>query len=225
MTVTGINWYWEEQISRVKTVRWTQKERLWWAVKKNLWGVVFLIVVLLITGCGTKRETAEQAVVSAFQALKKRDTVQIQRYFPEEESILELRSDVPQDDEVLEALLNRLECNVISSSVSGDNAIVKAEVKNVDFGAVFEEWFGMAMVMAFADAFSEESSSSTNNTDELLLNMLKRDDNKMRTAIIDVRLRQVNNAWILDTTDSEEMRDAIFGGMMTSLEIMANTFK
>ena len=105
------------------------------------------------------------------------------------------------------------------------NAIVKAEIKNVDFGAVFEEWFAMAMVLAFADEFSEESSSSTNNTDELLLNMLKRDDNKMRTAIIDVRLRQVNNAWILDTTDSEEMRDAIFGGMMTSLETMANTFK
>jgi hypothetical protein len=145
MNVIGINWYCEEQIGRVKAVRWPPKERLWWAAKKTLWGVVFLIVVLLITGCGTK--------------------------------------------------------------------------------AVFEEWFGMTMVMAFADAFSEESSSSTNNTDELLLNMLKRDDNKMRTAIVDVRLRQVKNAWILDTTDSEEMRDAVFGGMMTSLEIMANTFK
>lgn len=194
-------------------------------MKKDLWGVVFLIVVLLITGCGTKRETAEQAVVSAFQALRERDAVQIQRYFPDEESILELRSDVPQDDEVLDALLNRLECKVISSSVSGDNAIVKAEIKNVDFGAVFEEWFAMAMVMAFADAFSEEDPSSTNNTDELLLNMLKRDDNKMRTAVVDVRLRQVKNAWTIDATDNEEMRDAMFGGMMTSLEKMANTFK
>lgn len=225
MNVTGINWYCEEQISRVKTVRWPPKERLWWAAKKTLWGVVFLIVVLLITGCGTKRETAEQAVASVFQALKKRDTVQIQRYFPDEESLLELRSDVPQEDEVLDALLNRLECKVISSSVSGDNAIVKAEIMNVDFGAVFEELFGRVIEMAFTDAFSGEGSPSTNNTDELLLNMLNRDGNKMRTSVVDVRLRQVKKVWTIDATDNEEMRDAMFGGMMTFVEKMANAFK
>lgn len=105
------------------------------------------------------------------------------------------------------------------------NAIGKAEIKNVDFGAVFEEWFAMAMVLAFADEFSEEGFSSTNNTDELLLNMLRRDNNKIRTAVVDVRLRTVKNAWTIDAIDNEEMRDAIFGGMMTFLERMANTFK
>lgn len=187
--------------------------------------VMLLIVMLLLTGCGNKRETPEQAVNNAFQALKKRDTVTIQRYFPGEESILDLRSDVPQDDEILELLLKRLECNVLSSSVSGDNAIVKTEIKNVDFGAVFEEWFGMAMLMAFADGFSDQESLSSTDTDELLLNMLKRDDNRLHIAVVDVQVRQVKDGWVLDTADNEEIQDVIFGGMMTSLEKMANSFK
>ncbi len=194
-------------------------------MKKKIWVIILIITALFITGCGNKQETPEQVVANAFQALKERDLVQIQHYFPDEEGILDLRSDVPQDDEVLDALLKHLECTVISSSVSGNNATVNAKIKNVNFGAVFEEWFGIVLTMAFADAFSEDSSMAESNTEELFLNMLKRDGNEMHTSIIDIQLNKLENVWVMDITDNEKFQDAIFGGMIASLEKMANSFK
>jgi len=194
-------------------------------VKKKMWGSMFLILALLTAVCVGQAETLEQAVANAFQAIKERDPDQLQRYFTDPKAILDWGSDIPPDDPVLDALLSQLECKVISSSVSGDTAIAETEITNVDFGAVFDEWFEVAIAMVLAEAMSEEDTSYSDDADELLLSMLKREDNTMRTAIVDIRLKKVPSGWAIDTAASEELQDAIFGGMLSYIDPSEDEFE
>ena len=98
-----------------------------------------LLVLLLVSGlaaCGG--ESPEQAIKSAFDAIKKNDSATASKYINYNELLkagetgeedLAAESDA-EADEMAKLILSHFNYNIISSSEDGDSATVKAEITN-----------------------------------------------------------------------------------------------
>ncbi len=181
--------------------------------------LIILLIMVAMASCNNKEETPGQAVEKAVEAFSKLDTETLGKYFPgESEELAGLKSESPQKYELMALMLKNLRCKVLAVDESGETALVSAEISNIDLGEVFSEYFKTFFAMAFSQAFSDEQSEPDEDfADQLLMEILERDNNEIHTAIVDIKLYRGENNWILDVVDDEDFEDAVWGGMMKTI--------
>lgn len=196
--------------------------------KKTCIIVVFaLLLSLMATACGNSGETPEKAVTNALNAVKNFDKDTAQKYF----DYNELFSNNSETDELIgeehaRLVFGKLSFKVLSSSKEGDTATVKTEITNIDMADVMVEYFRQAMALALENAFIGDNTWSEEETnsqmEQILIDLLKRDDNKTKTSTVDIKLSKHDDNWKIDI--NEELRDAVFGGIISMTKDMENIF-
>ena len=194
---------------------------------------IFIAFVLLLsftfTACGSSSETPEQAVTNALNAVKNLDENTAQKYFAYDELFISGSSDdkLIDDDEDARLLLSKLNFKVISSSKDGDTATVKTEITNIDMATVLDEYLQQVVAIALSYAFSESDAKSEEEmmaeAKQVFTDLLKRDDNEMKTSTIDIKLSRNENSWKIDAND--EFKDAMLGGLVSASGEIANSFE
>ena len=194
---------------------------------------IFIASVLLLsfifTACGNSNETPEQAVTNALNAVKNLDENTAQKYFAYDELFISGSSDdkLIDDDEDARLLLSKLNFKVISSSKDGDTATVKTEITNIDMATVLDEYLQQVVAIALSYAFSESDAKSEEEmmaeAKQVFTDLLKRDDNEMKTSTIDIKLSRNENSWKIDAND--EFKDAMLGGLVSASGEIANSFE
>jgi putative cell wall-binding protein len=178
---------------------------------------------------GIVEESPEEAVSNAFDALKALDEATVDRYFSYEEFMDydDENNTTPQQEELAQELaqlfLEKLHYKIVSSSINGDTATVKAEITNTDMGLIFEEYMDEVIQLAIENALLPEDQQLTDEEIEMqvaqiLLDLMEREDNQTVTTTVDINLTRNNASWKI--TMDEKLQDAILGGFLSALQDM-----
>lgn len=203
-------------------------------MKKYLAVILALILCLSLAGCGSKRASAESVVENGIKAFQSADQEAIQQYWgdtdftdiPTEESSSE---DDVYGQELLEKLASNLTYQITESSEdeSTGSATVTVEFTNIDMGVIVPEWIGDIFTQAFGYAFlPEDQQPSEEELNTMYMDSLNSAiDNHADdfvTNTVDITLSLVDDEWKINATD--DVIDAMVGGMMTSLSSLGDSF-
>jgi len=177
-------------------------------------------MVLSLAACGSKGETAEEAFSNGLNAIKTLDYDGMKQYFSSNEILGQGDGEnqlVSQGDN-LSLLVRNLDYKIVSSTETGDQAIVVAEITNLNIEPILGAYFGQAMEFALQNAFSSEpldEEAINEQMEEMLVELLGAPDHELVTTTVEVALEKADEKWTIDA--SEGLQDAIFGGLFSVL--------
>lgn len=177
-------------------------------MKKRLLAILLLSLVVLMAGCGPK-VSPEDTVKEAIAELKSNNIEEFKEYILDADDF-----DDEEIDESLALLVKNLKIEINDSTIDGDNATVNADITNTNFAVVMEEFLSQAMSLAMENAFSEEPISDDEMetmAEEILLEILERDDLEMVTTEADISLEKKDGVWKIEY--NEEIQNALFFGV------------
>lgn len=188
---------------------------------KRIWTflVVLLALSVALVACN-KIEPPEQAVTNALNAVKNLDKDTIQKYFDSGELLDS--EDWVKDDESIRLLFDQLQFKIISSSKEGNAATVKTLITNTDMAVIMEEYFEKILELSFNNALPEDDEESDKAMEQLLIDLLKRDNNEKATSTVDIKLARHQDSWVIEPT--EEFQDAVTGGLYSTIIAMDESF-
>ncbi len=186
-----------------------------------------LILAFVFTACG-RGETPEQAVTNALNAVKNYEKETARKYFSSDElfSSNSQSDELIKDEENIKLIFSKLDFKVLSSTKEKDTATVKTEITNIDMTEIIGEYFRQAMALASGNAFAGANAKSQEEIDkeaeQLLIDLLKKEDNKKVTFTIDIKLTKHENSWKIDA--NEEFQNAITGNLYNTIKNMESSF-
>ncbi|AFS79205.1 putative lipoprotein [Gottschalkia acidurici 9a] len=175
--------------------------------------------MFIFASCSGNTETPEQATTNALNAVKSLNKQEAEKYFTYSDLIKENSSkeDLLENEETLKLMLKNLNFKILSSDVKNDSAVVKAEITSIDMKPILGEYISQAFSTAMSNAFvQDENNSEDDEMEQIFIDLLKNEDNKLLTSVVDVKLTKVEGVWKLDMDES--LKDAIFGGLISSTE-------
>lgn len=204
-------------------------------MKRTLALLFAIIMMLTAVSCDLIGESPEQAVRNALTAVKNVDEEAMDQYFEDLDlaeiygEAFDMESDILDDDESTEAMLKNLSFEIISSEKDGDKATVKAKITNVDMEPLFKDYLKEVFSKAMTDTIfglmtnSLDEDEMQKEMEQLFIDMLDDEDNKMATSEVTLNLKKQDKSWKIDT--DEELVDAIYGGLLTILDNIIETFE
>lgn len=182
-------------------------------IMRSAWFISLIILLALFaTGCGSKQETAEDAVSSALQALAKYDLKVAGKYFDHKQFLNALPATIIGDKTRAVAFKN-LNHKILSSSQNGDRANVVVEITNSALGNMLSEWVSESMGIAMEAAFSGGDKPSDEISAQRFQAMLDRHSGEIHMAEVEIKLQRSGKGWRLDIEGDRAVQDAIFGGI------------
>lgn len=187
-------------------------------MKKTISILLAFIMLLSLTACGAKRESAEAIAEKAIKAAQSADPEQIAQYWsgsqPDDSDLSDF------DAECLKAMLKNLTYEIVSSEEKETTATVTVKFTNIDIGAAFSDTLQTAFAQAIANAFgaatAEDYDEDTFVNEELLKNLNSGNyENVTKEAVM--KLHFADDQWVMDE-DNEEAFDAMFAGLYSMLE-------
>jgi len=176
-------------------------------------GSIMLVFVLMfsLVGCGASsmKETPEQAVKSALDAVKGGDSEKSSTYLDYNKLIKKSNQNAKGG-----LILRKLEYKVISSSTSGNTATVETKITNIDMNKIMSEYIGQVLNMAFAKNKDTTDTTSKDKMGTMLEDLINRTDNKTVTKTVKIKLTKDKNDWKINLDD--ELKSALLGGLKSS---------
>lgn len=203
-------------------------------MKKFLSVILASLLCLSLTSCGSQRASAESVVENGIKAFQSADQEAIRQYWGETDFTDVPAEEVSSEDnaygqELLEKLAGNLSYQITGSSEDehAGSATVTVEFTNLDMGAIVPEWIGDIFVQAFGYAFLPEDQQPSEETlsamyMDSLNSAIDNHKDDLVTNTVDIALSLVDDEWKIDTTD--DVIDAMVGGMMTSFSSMGDSF-
>jgi len=117
-------------------------------------------------------------------------------------------------EESIEYLVKRIEVEVTDSNIDGDTATVTADITNINFSIVMQEFMTQAMGIAMDNALSEDPMSQEemdSMVEDLLIEILQSEDIETVTNTTEISLEKINGKWKINY--NEEIQNAIFFGI------------
>ena len=190
-------------------------------MKKILAVLLVTVLIFGLVGCGG--EKPEQAVKNTFDAIKSADSETASKYI-DYKGLLnagETSSETSdaESEEMAKLILKHFDYKIISSSVDGDSATVKAEITNIDMKTVLANFISEAFALAFSGLDEETMDKQMNDKFTELLNSK---DNKTVMKEVEIKLAKKEEGWKIDMSD--DLADAIFGGMISAAKDMSDSF-
>lgn len=188
-------------------------------------GIFLLVLVLLLIVACNKGETAEQATINAINAVKVLDKETLSKYMDYNDLIEPSEDSSEQEsEEHIKKIFENLDYKIVSSEEKENEAVVKAEITNIDM----EKVMGEAMKNAFAEVFSQAFSNlGEQQSEEENVNMFNEhfnqaiENNKDSKVIntVDIKLNKVDGQWKINM--DSDLQNALMGNLFR----IANQFK
>jgi hypothetical protein len=190
-------------------------------MKKIILLFISTLLVFTLVACSSK-ETPKEVVEKGITAIKNLDLIQIQKYFNAEEITDE--NDVFGQDfdvenaEIFALMTKNLTYEIISVDTSDNVATVEAKVTNINMAVIMREFFTQALILAFEQIGETEvdEEEMQKQMEDLLIELLSKEDNEMITTDVDIKLNEVDGEWKIDL--NEELVNALFGGLSSVVD-------
>ncbi|MEA4920219.1 MAG: hypothetical protein VB078_04810 [Clostridiaceae bacterium] len=197
-------------------------------IMKNRSFAILLVICIIIgiTGCGAKRESAETVVGKALDAAKEYDTEAISKYWENDD--LGSDSDDELGEETVKAILGGITYEIVDSKETEDTATVEVKISNVDMSNILTQAVADVFPTLLAEAFKPQAEQMTEEESNKLFSdklteLLQRSDNQQVTKTVTVELTLQDDAWVI-SGENDDAFDAMLGGVHSFAEAMAQAF-
>ncbi|WMJ78520.1 MULTISPECIES: hypothetical protein [unclassified Sedimentibacter] len=176
-------------------------------------GIFLLIAVLLmVTGC-SKGETAEQATVNALDAVKTLDKETLGKYMNYNELV---ESDDGSESEYINKIFENLDYKIISSEEKENEAVVKADITNIDMEKVMGEAMKNSLAEVFSQAFSNLGEQQSEAESEDMFNehfeqAIENNKDSKVVNTVDIKLTKVDEQWKINM--DSDLQNALMGNL------------
>ena len=149
---------------------------------------LFLLLALLLAACG-KDTGPTDTLNAATEHLRAGDFTAMAALTTDPGTI----GDVGELEGLFEGITHHLSVEVLEQKIDGNEATVRARVKNVSLDRVMADFmtFGNMLMYGLMGEDGEEMMMAA------LVSEMRRDDAPTRTEEVDVRLRKVSGKWLL----------------------------
>lgn len=173
---------------------------------------LILILVLSLISC-SPTTPPDKIVIKTFDALKSMDKETASNYIDYNKifSNANISEGITEDTkyDVARILLKNLNYKILTTNTGFNTASVKAEITNVNMIPILSEYTFQNM----NQMKSKTNSTNLLSANQILIDLLNRQDNKKATKTIDIQLENKDNTWKIKLTD--DLLDALLGGAPT----------
>lgn len=192
-------------------------------------GIFLLVFMLSFNMACSKGETAEQATTNALSAIKTLDKESLSKYM-DYNDLVELDEDGKGEEaeEQAKKIFENLDYKIVSSDEKENEAVVKAEITNVDMEKVMGEVIKNAFAEAFSQAFTSSEEQQGDEGSEQIINeyfneaIEKNKDTKVINTV-DIKLTKVDGQWKINMDD--DLQNALMGNMLRIATQLKNVFE
>ncbi len=176
-------------------------------MRKILVWITAVMMVFGMAACsssgGGEDNTAEAAVIGLLDALKAGDQEKVNQYVSPEDLLYAETIATDEETEMTKIVLGNMTYEVVSSSESETEAVVKVDITTVDMAIVMQEYMQKALTAA-ADTTTEEAMQMLQETI---------DENKDTTvsSSVEVNVVKMDDGWKVET--DEALYSAVTGGL------------
>ncbi len=173
-------------------------------------------MLLMFASCDSApvEGTPEAAIHHAVDAISRAD-VETANAWMDFDSLLQETEGTAEEKESLELLFSKLSCQTKDSKIDGDKATVTTDIRNIDLQKVFTDYVAKALEMSMEEENELSDEELQAKLEELLDEMMKEED-ELVTTTVEIQLTKKGENWWIET--SEELHNALLGGMLESLE-------
>ncbi len=194
-------------------------------------GIFLLVLMLSFNVACSKGETAEQATANALSAIKTLDKESLSKYM-DYNDLVESNEDgngekAEEADEQLKKIFENLDYKIVSTDEKENEAVVKAEITNVDMEKVMGEVIKNAFAEAFSQAFTSSEEQQSDNESEQVINeyfsqAIEENKDSKVVNTVDIKLTKVDGQWKINMND--ELQNALMGNMLRIANQLKNVF-
>ncbi|MCX7614826.1 MAG: DUF5105 domain-containing protein [Clostridiales bacterium] len=192
-------------------------------MRKILVAAVFPAVALLLAACGSVM-TPDQTASKAFDAIKTLDKQTAERYVDYDQLMDFSEGDnLASDDATMKLLIKHFSYKIISTNIIDDKAILKAEITNLDFKPIFDEYVKEAGQMMVSNALAKGGDNVTDDQlrlkmQDLFQTLLNISNAKQITVTVEFTMTKEQDGWQIEPNDA--LQDAVFGGLSGEIRNM-----
>jgi len=178
---------------------------------------VIVLLLMLVMGCSAGGEAPEAAVEKALKAVKSLDEETMNQYFSQWDGFVGSNAEAPalKDVEALKQIFGSIEYKIVSASTDGDKAVVTTEITALDLKPIFGEFLQQSIALSMSQAFAKDNPMSDEELEkqinQMLIDLLKKEDNAKVTSTVELSLAKHENSWKIQP--NEAFGNAVFGGL------------
>lgn len=193
---------------------------------------VFLIAFLTISMTGCVKNHPQDTVESYLNAIKSGELGNLDEYLLEGKEKNEEYEFILKD-EFEQAMINaysKLEYEILSTEIEGDNAKVEAKIKSPDLGSAMEDTIMEVIPKLLEDAFNEafnenaednfDEEATQKEIEETFTNKINKDKLPMVENTVKIKLVKKDKEWLIDL--DKEFSNALSGDLEKSLDGLDN---
>lgn len=190
-------------------------------MKKIFLILISTLLVFTLASCSSK-ETPKEVVEKGITAIKDLNLIQIQKYFDTDE--ISDENDIFGQDfdvenlEIFRLMTKNLTYEIIDANTDDKVATVKAKITNFNMTIIMREFISKALILAFEQIGEAEvdDEAMQEKMEDLLIELLSKEDNEMITTEVDIKLNEVEGEWKIDLND--DLVNALFGGLSSVVD-------
>lgn len=178
--------------------------------------IMVTLLVFALAGCGTK-ETPEQAITNALNALKVLDKATVSKYMDYDSMVL-TEGESNEIDKNNQLFLENLTFNLKEANISGDTATVEAEVTNINMPFIFNEYISRYISSSLSISVPAEGEEVTTEdpqevSDRILKEVIEEKKTETVTNNITINLYKEGGNWKIEV--DEDLQNAVFGNFLS----------
>lgn len=177
-----------------------------------------LLIILFATACSSA-PSPQDTVQKFFNALQQKNFEEAQSYINGEKSPITYDSE--EQKEIIENFLDKINCEILSSEIKGDNATVKVKITAPDLLRIATKAISEMLPLAFATAFSDDPSSQEEMNKMLLqyfVNSLNDPNVPSVVTETTISLTKTENKWLIEP--SADFLNALTGNMQEAFGVI-----
>lgn len=188
-------------------------------MKKIIALLLSLTMILSLTACTDKNESAKAAVDKALVAIVQLDVITLSKYIDidklqEQQVLTDLDLDIADisKEELNKAklILKNFDYEILDSNEQVDSALVKVKLTNQDMRKLFLQYIQYAFEIVLSESDDEIIDQKL---DAKFVELLDADDAELVSSVIELSLNKVEGQWKIDINES--VLDAILGGLVS----------
>ncbi|MBS3991378.1 MAG: hypothetical protein KGZ51_04835 [Erysipelothrix sp.] len=190
-------------------------------MKKIILLFISTLLIFTLVACSSK-ETPKEVVEKGISAIKNLDLIQIQKYFnadeiSDENDVFGQDFDV-ENAEIFALMTKNLTYEIINVNTNDKVATVETKITNINMAVIMKDFITQALILAFEQIGETEvdEEEMQKQMEDLLIELLSKEDNEMITTEVDIELNEVDGEWKIDLND--ELINALFGGLTSVVD-------
>lgn len=169
------------------------------------WVVLF---AFSLVACGPKPEAT---VNNFFASDQKSDMVSMANYINKDTNKENFKYTDVNQEKIVKSVFSKVSYVIVSSSVTGKNAVVKTKVTSLDLPKIYGKLITDMMPTLFAQAMSGQKDDSQAQIMTTLGNSINDPSAPKTTIDVDIKLIKGDKGWLIEAND--DLQNALTGNM------------